>query len=88
VFHFVVAVTLQGEADDDLGQLAVDLGVQAACRLLGSAPERRKPVERIVHNLARTGSAADLVRGGSDEMIESLRVLGSGTAFRNAGGRQ
>jgi len=73
---------LRGEANDDLARLAADLVLEATYRQLGQEPKRRQAAERIEHNPARTATGPDLARGAADELIESVRGLVSGAAFR------
>jgi len=74
---------LRSDANDDFDRLAADLVLEASFRKLGQPLERRQAVERIAHNpeLKSVGSSAgaNVVGGITDEMIESLRQLVSGT---------
>ena len=76
---------LRGQAGDDLGRLAVNLVLEASYRQLGQQPNRLQAVARIEHNPALHGATAstgaDLARGVSDELIESLRGLLNRTAL-------
>ena len=65
--------------------LAVDLVLEASYRQLGQPLERRQAVERIDHNpaleSAGASAGANLAGGVTDEMVEALRGLVSGTAL-------
>ncbi len=76
---------LRGQANNDVGRLAVELVLEASFRQLGQQAKRLQAVERIEHNPAlrgaSAGAGADLARGVSDELIESLRRLLNRTAL-------
>ena len=81
---------LRSQARDDFDRLAVDLVLEATYRQLGQPLERRQVVERIDKNpaLKSAGASAvgNLAGGVTDEMVEALRGLVSGTALgRQAG---
>lgn len=64
---------------DDRARLAVDLALEASYRRLCREPERLEAAERLQRNPASLG--ADLARGVSDEMLQSLRGIVSGAGF-------
>ncbi len=76
---------LRSQAHDDFDRLAVDLVLEASYRQLGQSLERLHAVERIDHNpalkTAGASAAANLAGGVTDEMVEALRGLVSGTAL-------
>ncbi len=76
---------LRGQAGDDFSRLAVDLVLEASYRKLGQESKRLQAVEHIERNPAlrgiKAGLGADLNRGVSDELIESLRGLLNRTAL-------
>ena len=76
---------LRSQARDDFDRLAVDLVLEASYRQIGQPLERRQAVERIDHNpalrSAGASAAANLAGGVTDEMVEALRGLVSGTAL-------
>ena len=74
---------LRGEANDDLGRLAVDLVLEATYRQLGQELERRQAVERLEHNPARTvtgtGSGGpDARRQRRDDRVHPRACFGHG----------
>jgi dipeptidyl aminopeptidase/acylaminoacyl peptidase len=78
---------LRSQARDDFDRLAVDLVLEASYRQLGLSLEQRRAAERIAHNPALTAAGANPSgvvgpdRGVTDEVIDSLRALLSGTAI-------
>jgi dipeptidyl aminopeptidase/acylaminoacyl peptidase len=86
--------SMRSQANDDLDRLAIDLVLEASYRQLGKSVERQKVVERIDRNptvtSAGAGTVASLAHGITDEMVETLRGVVSGTApgMQATGGRQ
>jgi hypothetical protein len=76
---------LRSQARDDFDRLAADLVLEASYRQLGNSDKGRQAAERIEHNPARTSAGAQALGSGkggvTDEMIDGLRGLVSGTAF-------
>jgi hypothetical protein len=76
---------LRDQAIDDLDRLAVDLVLEASYRQLDQPLRRSQAVERIKHNpafnVAGASIGADSAAGITDEVIEALRRLVSGTAL-------
>jgi hypothetical protein len=77
--------SLRSQSHDDLERLAADLVLEASHRQLGQQPQRRQAVERIEHNPVLKDAGAslstDLARGVTEEMIEAVRGVVSGTAL-------
>lgn len=76
---------LRDQAKDDLERLAVNLVLEASYRQLGQTVRRSQAVERIKANstLAAAGASVgnNLSGGITDEIIDALRTLVSGTAL-------
>jgi hypothetical protein len=88
--------TMRSQASDDLDRLAIDLVLEASYRHLGKAVERQQVIERIDRNPTVTsagagaGVVASLAHGITDETVETLRSVVSGTApgMQTTGSRQ
>ena len=76
---------LARQASDDIGHVAVNLILEASYRQLGEQSKRLSAAERIEHNPALRGistrAGADITRGVSDELIESLRSFLNRSTF-------
>jgi hypothetical protein len=76
---------LRSQAKVDLDRLAADLVLEASYRQLGQPLERRAALERIEHNPALkdagVSAGGNLTRGVTDEIIEAVRGVVSGTAL-------
>jgi WD40-like Beta Propeller Repeat len=73
--------SLRSQANDDLDRLAIDLVLEASYRQLDKAVERQQVIERIDRNptVQGAGAVASLAHGITDEMVEALRGVVSGT---------
>jgi hypothetical protein len=76
---------LGSNATDDLDRLAIDLVLEASYRQLDRPAERRRVLDRIernpVHKSAAASAGTTLAGTVTDEMVESVRALASGTAL-------